>query len=74
MQLELSLFKVTKIQVPEWGKTEVIFEKYFLGLTRESVEAVIKERWGWKGNLEHYYSYDRCEERIRIELLDVEVV
>lgn len=65
----LKLFKVTKVVRPEWGTTTVDFEKYFTAQSKETVYAVMRDRYG---SLKHYCSYDRCEEEIVIEEVEFE--
>jgi hypothetical protein len=73
--MELKLFKVEKRIVPEWGETETEWVKYFLAHSQETVDSVVRDRYGFNGRLNHYYDYDREEFRITItEIEDVEIL
>jgi hypothetical protein len=69
--MEVKLFKVSKFIIPEWGKTKTEFIKYFLAKNIDVVEAIVKERYG---PLNRYFSYDRCEVKITICEMVVELL
>ena len=57
-------FKAEKWSHPEWGKSELIWTKFFLADTKDIVLEILRQRYG---KLRHYYSTDRCEEVIDVE-------
>lgn len=60
----MKLFCVEKWWRPEWGKSELLFKRYFTVNNRETLEAVVRARYG---DFNRYNRYDRGEEVIEIE-------
>lgn len=50
-----------------WSKVE--WEKYFSCRSRETLESVLRDRYG---NFDKYFRYDEAEEHITMEEIEVE--
>jgi len=69
--LDKILFKVEKWMIPEYGRSTQEWEKYFIATSRETLESVLRDRYG---SLKNYCSYDREEMEIRITEVEVETL
>jgi hypothetical protein len=64
------LFKITKLFEHDYHGSEVVFVKYMLAQSEETVRIVAEARWGPP----HYHKYDQGETKYNIEELEVETL
>jgi hypothetical protein len=67
--METKLFKVEKWIRPEWGRSTLEYERYFLCNERSTLESVLRDRYG---DLKKYYRHDECSVEYDITECEVE--